>query len=344
MDMDFTTFDTGSEAELISQITSVVGDVGTEVVLSQIDTALHLSDKEKNHLRRLVDAASSILANFNDELAYSHSGFALTSLPYRAPKLDKAARSENNTSFNEMMVWQRKGHNVTLQIASGYDENGVPVGIPYGGKARLILYYLQTKAIQSQSRFIAFGETSLNEWLRKQGIAIGGNTYSQTREQARRISACRLAFLGEGEDVRGRRNSQFVRTAIELKSTKFSDDRQGELWQDMVELDEDFFRDLIRHAVPLPAGAIHTLADRPMALDILIWLIYRLNHITKTGTRVEVPWPALHAQFGFSFVKARQFKPEFITNLQLAVSCIPDAKLEMGELGLVLKPSPRLIT
>src|SRR5512132_1288465 len=69
----------------------------------------------------------------------------------------------------------------------------------------MMLLYLQTQAVQTQSPEVELGR-SMYEWLSRMGIPVGGNTYRMVREQANHISACHLTFFWEdgavGERIR----------------------------------------------------------------------------------------------------------------------------------------------
>ncbi len=342
MSMDGMDFDGPVDGSgLEGGLAAMVARLGKEEMMRRIAASTY-SDRQKSNFLRALEIAADMLAEEDQNLAFSHSGFAMTSLPYRAPKAKEGEAF--HPGFREAILWQRRSLDRTLHIASGFDDTGRPIGIPYGSKARLILYYLQTKAKQTNSRFIPFTERSLKAWLEAQGIdSVGGNTYAQTREQARRVSTCTLAFLANTENVEGRRKGSFVRTEINLRSRSSVDGRQGELWQDFVELDEAFFAELMAHAVPLPEGAIRRIADRPMAMDIVVWMVWRLHHVSGSGMEKPISWVALHHQFGFSFKTVRQFKPDFRDNLALAAACLPGARIELDDRGLCLKPGPQLV-
>src|SRR3712207_2663101 len=91
------------------------------------------------HERAVVEAAYQVLGEENDGLGFTYSGFALTSLPHKAPT---------------ETVWRRDGHNLTLVLQSGVDRQGKPVGLPYGSYARFILLFLQSEAVQTRPREI----------------------------------------------------------------------------------------------------------------------------------------------------------------------------------------------
>ena len=74
-----------------------------------------------------------------------------------------------------------------------------------------------------------------------------------------------------------------------------------------------------------------------MALDLYVWLAYRLHVLAKP---TSIYWPKLHEQFGGGFKALRQFKPTLIENLKLALAVYPEAMVELEPNGLRLIPSP----
>lgn len=272
------------------------------------------------HDKLCVDIAAEILVEESNRLGITHSGFCLTSLPHK----DIASTT-----------WKREGHRLTLVVQSGVDRDEQPIGIPFGSKARMILLYLQTKAIQTDSRLIELG-ASMHAWLDSMGLPIGGNTYRQVREQAKRISSCSLTFFWEDESREARHNGAFVENEISLKSPR-SDPAQGELWNDTVELNSVFFRALKEHPVPLWEPALRQISGKSMAIDIYIWLTYRLRILEST---TSISWPSLYQQFGAGFGTLKHFKPELLRNLQFALTVYPEAKVDVTPRGLSLMPSP----
>ena len=68
------------------------------------------------------------------------------------------------------------------------------VGVPYGSRARLILLYLQTQALKTRSREIELGR-SMRDWLRRMDISQGGKSIREVKDQATRLSICKLTFF-----------------------------------------------------------------------------------------------------------------------------------------------------
>src|SRR5919202_1273212 len=266
------------------------------------------------HDRLVIETAHRMLSDDAEKMGFTYSGFAVTSLPHK-PQTE--------------LVWRRDGHNITMLIESGRDRTGKPLGLPYGSYARFILLFLQSEAVRTGSREIELGR-SMRVWLGTMGLSIGGTTYKMVGEQARRISACRLQFFTDRNRKGLMRHGGFVDGSIFM--ARVSGDQPG-LWQDRVLLNEEFYRALREHPVPVSESALRAIGPRSMAIDIYIWLAYRLHAVRRD---VEVGWPALYGQFGSGFQLIRKFRSHFIECLELAVAAYPEARVSLGERGLVL--------
>jgi hypothetical protein len=269
------------------------------------------------HERLVIEAAYQVLSDDAEKMGFSYSGFALTSLPHK-PQTD--------------LTWKRDGHNLTMLIQSGVDRGGKPLGLPYGSYARFILLFLQSEAIRTGSREVELGR-SMRVWLGCMGLSIGGMTYRMVNEQARRISGCSLTFFADRSGAQIKSRGGFVKTEITTHNV-IGD--QPSLWQDRVLLDEDFYRALREHPVPLSESALRAIGPRSMVLDVYIWLAYRLHALRKD---VEVGWPSLYGQFGAGFGRLRDFRKYFTECLSFAKAVYPDARIEMGDRGVILRPS-----
>src|ERR1700722_19214498 len=270
--------------------------------------------------RHAVEAAAAMLAEEESRLGITHAGFAMTSLPHK--RIEEA-------------LWRREGHRTTLLVESGRHRNGGLTGVPYGSIARLILLYLQTEAVRTNTPEVELGR-SMKSWMGRMNLTTGGKTYQLVTTQARRISACRLTFFTERENgAETRHNGAFVQDAITFSSV--IDDEQPSLWQDRVRLDPSFWRSLRDHPVPVREEAIRAIGTRSFAIDVYIWLAYRLHALTKS---TPISWTAVHAQFGAGFRLIRQIKPTFMEALNLALAVYPEARVDTEKQGLVLHPSP----
>ena len=228
--------------------------------------------------RHAIDAAMAVLSDEENRLGITHAGFAMTSLPHK--------RIEDG-------YWRREGHRTTLLVESGRNRHGELVGVPYGSIARLILLYLQTEAIRTNSPEVELGR-SMNSWMGRMSLSTGGRTYQLVTEQARRISACRLTFFTERENgAETRHNGAFVQDAISLAGV--SDAERAAVVAGPGAAGPRILALAAHHPVPVREEAIKAIGTRSLAIDVYIWLAYRLHALTKPA---PVSWTAVHGQFG----------------------------------------------
>jgi hypothetical protein len=273
--------------------------------------------------RSVIEAAAGYLGDEDTAIGYLYSGWCQAALPHRKLPDDEG--------------WQIQSDHTSLIVEPGMKlglaGKPVPVGIPYGSRAKLILIYLQTEAIRTQSREIELGR-SLRAWLTRLGITVSGPSAAAVRDQAERISRCRLTFQVQKGGATGLVNQNIVDEALFLES---ADEGQGSLFLNTAKLSEGFYAQLRRHPVPLEEAAIKQLSNNSMALDAYAWLAYRL-HSLRSPTLV--PWPSLMGQFGGGFGQRKHFKPRFLASVRLAMAVYPGARVDEDPEGLILHQSP----
>src|SRR4051812_20798314 len=166
--------------------------------------------------------------------------------------------------------------------------------------------------------------------------SVWRKTCQIVREQSRRISRCRLTFFRRTTNAELVTNGAFVRDAILPLDP--SESAQIPLWQERVRLDEGFYQSLIEHPLPLRETAIKQISSRSMAIDLYVWLAYRLHVLNDP---VEIGWPALRRQFGEGYKELRFFRRDVLPSLKLALAVYPEPHLEVDErAGLPLSPPP----
>jgi Plasmid encoded RepA protein len=279
--------------------------------------------------KRLVDAAAKS-AGYDDPQAilYQHTVLCQTGMPYRDPGND--ARS-----------WERLNGTVHLKIVAGdamHPEKGrlLPVGLPFGPKARLILMHINQRALVAQSPEIEI-QDSLTKFVRRiLHLDTGGRTMNTVKDQLTRLSASsiRLGVVKDGRAVTV--NSQII-SAFELWTPR--DDRQRILWPSTVCLSLDYFESLKNHAVPLDEAHIAALSHNALALDIYAWLAQRLHRVSA-GKSAFVPWAQLHRQFGWHYKRIRAFRNAFKTALTQVHAVYPAARFDLDSRGILLWSSP----
>jgi hypothetical protein len=296
-----------------------MGSVHQLILQEGVEAARRVASFDKNE-RLCVEAAYEVMSDERAQIGIAHAGFAMASLPHKR--------------INEA-IWERDGGRIKLLVESGLDSSKQPVGIPYGSIARMILLYLQTQAVRTRCREVELG-ASMNAWLTAMDIPVGGKTYQIVREQSRRISRCRLTFFRRTSNAEIVTNGAFVRDAILPLDPQAGG--QMPLWQERVRLDEGFYQSLIEHPLPLRETAVKQISSRSMAIDLYVWLAYRLHVLVGP---VEVGWSALRRQFGEGYKELRFFRRDVLPSLKLALAVYPEAHVEIDErAGLTLYPSP----
>ena len=220
--------------------------------------------------RKLIEIAAATLSDDGDERVFTHPVLCLTILPHRARP--------------EREIWKRANGPYMLMVQPTADHDGTYHGVPHGSKARLILLYLQTEAVKTNSRVIELG-TSMRRWLRSMGVTITGPNYQEVRRQAQKIERALVSFTFTGEGALISWQDTIIRGSFERPCS--SDEIRT------VELSESFFKAITERPVPVCEAAIRLLGERCMALDLYLWLAYRLHSLQRPTL---VSWPALHNQ------------------------------------------------
>ncbi|MFT8790814.1 replication protein RepA [Komagataeibacter saccharivorans] len=290
--------------------------------------AEHLRSSGRAQDIAFLDISRALLSDDKSELGVSYSGLCLTSLPHKRLPDDQ--------------VWRRTGHDVTLLIEPGtllVNGKEQKFGVPYGARARMILIFLMSEAYRTGSREVRLGG-SQRRWFERMGISFGGETAKAIRDQSKRINACSLKFFWESDSGA----DGFAKGGIVSSGLMFRDGlpkgdvKQGKLFDDVVVLDPVFFEALQKHHVKLREEAIRQLKDRSLALDIYVWLAYRMRKLSKP---VKISWAALYDQFGGGVKLRKHFPTPFKNALKAAVAAYPEVKVELSDKeGIVLFPSP----
>ena len=95
--------------------------------------------------RRVVDAAANYMGIEDSEIGFLYSGWAQSALPHK--KLADEASWQVRTDYVTLIV--QPG----LRAAQAGDP--IPVGVPYGSRARLICIYLQSEALRTRHKISA---------------------------------------------------------------------------------------------------------------------------------------------------------------------------------------------
>lgn len=271
--------------------------------------------------QRLVDGAAFDAENPDEprSLLYQHTVLCQTCLPARDPG-------------DSVRTWERLNGNVHLKVLAGeamHPELGrlVPLGLPFGPKARLILMHINQQALRQQSPAIEIQDSLTRFVGRTLNLDTNGRNMRMVKEQLARLSAAsiRLGIVRDGQAITV--NSQIV-SAFDLWFPK--DERQRVLWPSTVQLSLDYWESLKTHAIPLDEGHIARLSHNSMALDIYTWLANRLHRIPRNKP-APISWAALHEQFGQGYERLDNFRTPFKKALKEVLTQYKAARIDLHE-------------
>ena len=213
------------------------------------------------------------------------------------------------------------------------------VGLPYGSYPRLLLAYLTTEAVRTKSPVIQLGATP-NDLARKLGLSVISGPRGTTlrlHEQLRRLLRMRLSWqttvglhpTSSGSGTVMSDSPLWWRLAGELLPKR-------PVWRPQVVLGQDFFEEITRSAVPVDLRAIRQLQRSPLAIDLYVWLTYRVSYLRKTTV---VPWESLRAQFGADYSRPQDFRRKALAHLTDVLRVYPSVRIGQDDAGLRLYPS-----
>ena len=210
------------------------------------------------------------------------------------------------------------------------------IGLPYGSIPRLLVSWVTTEAVRTRCPILELGP-SLSAFMAELGLVPTGGkwgTITRLRDQMTRLFASSITCIYADKEKTGIVNVRVIEAAELWWDPKAPD--QAPLWKSRIELGKRFFEEAIRNPVPVDMRALKALKRSPLALDIYCWLTYRMFYLRKP---TEIPWSVLQMQFGADYAHTRQFKAAFLEHLRAVNVLYPEANVEEGEQGLLLKPS-----
>lgn len=214
------------------------------------------------------------------------------------------------------------------------------IGLPYGSIPRLLLSWITTEAVRTKERELMLGD-SLSAFMRQLGIIPSGGErgdITRLKGQMTRLFASSISCTYDDGKSWALEKVDPVIEARLWWSPKAPD--QSALWQSSLTLGEKFFNEIIERPVPFDMRALMALKRSPLALDIYLWLTYRMFYLRHPQ---RIHWEVLARQFGSGYKETRQFKAAFLRELRKVLVVYPEAKVlavEAGEGGgLLLSPS-----
>ena len=196
-----------------------------------------ISDASPQHRRRLATAfyIEHESAQEAGVLAYQARLLVQCSLPYRQQPTNE---------------WTRRNGGVTLTIMAPS-----AIGLPYGAYPRLLLTWVTTEAVRTQSRRIEIHD-SLNGFMADMGIAkhANGREIRRFQDQTRRLFASTITTYRNqlvGDSVYADEVFRYEGFTLADKATLWWTPKRSTVHEVTLTLSEKFYETLTSHPVPL---------------------------------------------------------------------------------------------
>ena len=269
-----------------------------------------------NRALELIEAALEIEqqdAKEAGQVGFMPRVLVQTTLPYRDPKTK---------------LYERQNGNVKMSLYS-------PNGVPYGSIPRFLVSYLASEAVKTQSPVISLGR-SQNQFLELLGMkTAGGAVIARLKNQSKRFFTSLLTIEAHVGDVDALANILIASKAYLAWSPKNHD--QLSLWDSTMTLTDEFFRECVEHPVPVDLRVMDVLSPSPLAMDVYVWLTYRIARCQRPTT---LPWGLLMLQFGCKEgTETKIFKRYFlraIKQVETAANWAPSVSIDKD--GLTIFP------
>ena len=242
------------------------------------------------------------------------------------------------TNPGDRLQYKRVNGPYKLVMIAGGDNK-----LPFGNIPRLLLAWVSTEAVRTQSRELILGR-SLSEFMHKLGVYAQsggrGGVRTRLRNQMDRLFHCTVQLIYEDERSKASMTSP-VTSRTELWWDPKRPDEQV-LWESKIRLGEDFFNEIISHPVPLDMNTLKALKRSPLGLDLYMWLTYRMFSLQHP---LRLSWRQLYRQFGAEPAKAndkftvRDFRRKVLRELVKIKTAWPDLNYAMAKGVLILLPS-----
>ena len=172
------------------------------------------------------------------------------------------------TNPGNRLRYVRRNGPYTLGMTAGINSK-----LPFGNLPRLLLAWVSTEAVRTQSRELVLGR-SLSVFMRTLGVySSAGGVATRLRNQMKRLFSAHVQLIYEDEHGEAR-----VSSSVADRSEFWWNPRRPDepsLWESKIYLGEAFFNEIIRNPVPLDMNILKALKRSSLGLDLYLWTAYR---------------------------------------------------------------------
>ena len=242
------------------------------------------------------------------------------------------------TNPGNRLQYKRVNGPFTLYMTASGGNN-----LPFGNLPRLLLAWVSTEAVRTQSREISLGR-SLSGFMRKLGMEDRSGSprgdRTRLRNQMKRLFGCSVQLIYEDERVTASMTSPVASRAEFWWNERKPD--EPVLFNSKIRLGEDFFNEIIRHPVPLDMNTLKALKRSSLGLDLYLWLNYRTFALKRPQ---RLTWKQLYQQFGAhpaqasNNVTVQNFRRKVLRELKKIKLAWPELNYATAKGVLILLPS-----
>ena len=297
-------------------IGDALSDLGGPVkAIREASPQAHYHFTQADQVNQLVSASEA-----DPDLGFMARLMVLCSLPRTNPG-------------NRLQYKRVNGPYKLIMIAGGDNK------LPFGNVPRLLMAWLCTEAVRTQSRELVLG-SSLSEFMGKVGMASVGGARTRLRNQMKRLFRCQIELIHEHEH-----GDRSIASRVADRTEFWWNERKPNertLWDSKIRLGEDFFQEIVRHPVPLDLNILKALSRSPLGLDLYLWAVYRTFTLKRP---IRLSWPRLYRQFGVDPAKAddnrtvQDFRKDCLRELKKIKLAWPDLNYYTPKGVLQLYPS-----
>lgn len=277
--------------------------------------------------RRQIESLACIGEDPAQDMGFMARMLTLCSLPRTDP--------------GNRLQYKRENGPYKLAMLAGVDNK-----LPFGNIPRLLLAWVSTEALRTQSRDLQLG-SSLSSFMHKLGMYSdsGGSRGDRTRlrNQIDRLFNAHIQLVYETPGHKSTASSA-VAERMELW-WDYRKPNQEVLWQSSITLGEAFFREIIDHPIPLDMRILKDMKRSSLGLDLYMWLSYKTFTLYSGGKKPELlTWQRLYRQFGSNPDRANEkatvndFRKEALREIAKLKACWPHLDVDTPKGCLEIRP------
>jgi hypothetical protein len=266
-----------------------------------------LSAQGRHHFdsARQIDALARIGEDKDPDMGFMTRMLTLCSLPRTDPG-DRLQYKRTNGPYKLIMI-------------AGGDNK-----LPFGNLPRLLLAWVCTEAVQTQSPKLNLG-ASLAAFMQRLGISSdsGGSRGDRTRlkDQIDRLFNAHIDLVYEDGEVKASTGGRLASKTVLWWD--YHNPAQQTLWSSWIQLSNELFQEIIAHPIPIDIKILTAMRRSSLGFDLYLWLSYKTFSLYTQAKKPErLSWERLYRQFGSDPAKAedkfvvRDFRKDALRELR----------------------------